>query len=353
MNSRERVKRAIAFERPDRVPISHAVLPAAQLKYGAALAEILAEFREDFGWDYMADLPPEEYPAVYRQGDNADDFGTVWHVEWMGMCGIPTRWPISDLSRYDEYKWPEVFTAGPPAGRLYSGHMHNFDERWYARGAWITYFEELQQLRGMENLLMDIAQESPGFYRLADDLLEFNLRWLDKWTRLQYDGLQFADDWGGQRGLMIKPETWRRIFKPRYRCMFDRTHAAGMHVWYHSDGRINEIIGDLIEIGADVINCQIAVIGHDWVARNARGRVAFRTDIDRQNVLPFGSPARVKDEVQRTFEACGTAEGGIIACAEIGPDVPLANIRAMYEAFAEYGRIGGIDPDAGAAAAGS
>ena len=59
MNSRERVRRAVAFQKPDRAPISHAVLPAAQLKYGQAFNEILAEFREDFGWDGLEDLAVE------------------------------------------------------------------------------------------------------------------------------------------------------------------------------------------------------------------------------------------------------------------------------------------------------
>lgn len=72
-------------------------------------------------------------------------------------------------------------------------------------------------------------------------------------------------------------------------------------------------------------------------ARNVRGKIAVRTDIDRQHVLPFGSPAQVKEEVHRTFESCGTPQGGIIACGEVMSDVPLANIRAMYEAFREYG----------------
>ena len=337
MNSRERVKRAIRFEKPDRAPISHAVLPAAQLKYGQALDEILAEYREDFGWDYMSDLPIEKFSPQYKQGLNCDDFGTVWRVEWAGVCGIPVQWPISDLSRYDEYLWPKDFSAWPPAGRQYSGHMCGYDGRWYARGAWITTFEQLQQLRGMENLLMDIAAESREFMRLLDDLLAFNLRWIDRWNKFEYDGLHFGDDWGTQRSLIIRPETWRRLFKPRYAEMFARTKAAGKDVWFHSDGFINDILGDLIEIGVDVINFQIAVVEFDWTARNVRGHVAVRSDIDRQKVLPFGSPSQVKEEVQRTFEACGTPRGGIIACGEIGPDVPLANILAMYEAFREYG----------------
>jgi len=337
LNSRQRVQCAIGFNNPDRVPISHAVLPAAQLKYGPALDEILTEFREDFGWDYMRDLPLEDFPAVYKKGRNIDDFGTVWFAEWLGVCGIPVAWPLRELSRYPEFQWPQDFTAGPPAGRLYSGHMMGYDERWYARGAWITYFEQLQQLRGMENFLMDIATESREFYRLLDDLFEFNLRWIDKWTELEYDGLHFADDWGGQTGLFVKPETWRRIFKPRYARMFKRVRDRGMDVWYHTDGQIRDIFGDLIEIGAQVINCQVAVVGHDWIARNVRGRVAIRTDIDRQRVMPLGSTAEVKEEVQRTFEACGSCQGGIIACGEVGPDVPLENIRAMYEAFLEHG----------------
>jgi uroporphyrinogen decarboxylase len=341
VNSRERVKRAIRFQGPDRVPVSHAVLPAAQLKYGRALQEILEEFREDFGWDYMRDLAPEGFPPFYKQGLNRDDFGTLWRGNLPGLCGIPVDWPIRDLSRYDEYSWPEDFPAGPPAGRQYSGHMCGRDGRWYARGAWITYFEELQQLRGMENVLVDVAAPTANFQRLLDDLLAFNLRWIDKWTRLEYDGLHFADDWGGQRSLLIHPEVWRRVFRPRYEAMFRRVRAAGMDVWFHSDGCVNDILGDLVEAGVDVINCQVAVVGHDWVAANLRGKVAFRTDIDRQNVLPFGSPARVKEEVRRTFESCGTPCGGLIACGEIGPDVPLENVRAMYEAFRECGRYGG------------
>ena len=337
MNSRERVQRAVRFERPDRAPVSHAVLPAAQLKYGPALDEILAEYRDDFGWDNAEDIPPEKFSPQYKPGLNVDDFGTVWRVEWAGVCGIPVAWPIPDLDRYQDYAWPASLAAGPPAGRQYGGHKLGPDERWYSRGGWFTYFEQLQQLRGMENLLLDIASQPRNFGRLLYALLDFNLRWLDRWTALPYDGLHFGDDWGSQTGLLINPAAWRRLFKPRYAEMFRRVKAAGMDVWFHSDGFVNDIVGDLVEIGVDVLNFQAAVVGHDWAARNVRGRVAVRTDIDRQNVLPFGTPAQVAEEVQRTFEACGTAEGGLIACGEVGPDVPLENVRAMYEAFLRYG----------------
>lgn len=335
MKSRERVKRAIHFKGPDRVPISHAILPAAQLKYGQALQEILDQVHEDFGWHLLPDMKPEDYPPLYRKGKNYDDFGTLWQVEMAGICGIPIEYPFADWSNYESYQWPE-FDAGPPKTRLYSGHMAGYSEEYYARGAWITFFEQMQQLRGMENLMMDLAYRSKEVYRLRDDLLEFNLRWMDKWLALEYDGLHFADDWGAQNALMIDPAFWREFFKPVYKAMFEKVKAKGLDVHFHSDGYIIDIIPDLIDLGVDVLNCQAAVIGIERLGKEFAGKICFRTDLDRQKIMPFGTPQEVRAHILEVFENLGTPDGGIIACGEIGPDIPLENIRAMYQTFMEY-----------------
>jgi uroporphyrinogen decarboxylase len=335
VKSRERVQRAIRFDYPDRPPISHAILPATQKKYGRALTEMLEQVHEDFGWAYLPDMQPADYPPLYKGGLNRDDFGTLWNVTEEGVCGIPIEWPLVDWSAYDNFTWPE-FSAGPPKTRLYSGHMAGRSKDYYARGAWITFFEEMQQLRGMENLLMDLAYGSKEIYRLRDDLLEFNLRWIDKWLAYEYDGLHFADDWGDQRRLLIAPQTWRGFFKPVYKAMFEKVSAAGVDVHFHSDGNIVEIIPDLIDLGVKVLNCQAAVIGLERLQKNFRGRVCFRTDLDRQQVVPFGTPAEVQAHIREVFSHLGSTKGGIIACGEISPDTPLENIRVMYETFMSF-----------------
>ena len=153
------------------------------------------------------------------------------------------------------------------------------------------------------------------------------------------DVVMVAEDLGTQTGPMISPAAYRRMIKPAQRRVWQSIkRQTAAKLFLHSCGSVRAFIPDLIEIGVDVINSQTAVVGLDWIASNVRGRVAFRTDIDRQHVLPLGSPSQVKEEVHRTFETCGTAEGGIIACGEIAPDVPLVNVRAMYEAFWQYGR---------------
>jgi len=335
VKSRERVQRAIRFDYPDRPPISHAILPATQKKYGRALDEILEGVHEDFGWAYLPDMHPADYPPLYKGGVNRDDFGTLWNVTEEGVCGIPIEWPLADWGSYDSFQWPE-FSAGPPESRLYSGHMAGRSEDYYARGAWITFFEEMQQLRGMENLFMDLADGSKDVYRLRDDLLEFNLRWIDKWLAYEYDGLHFADDWGDQGRLLIAPEKWREFFKPAYRAMFEKVTAAGVDVHFHSDGNIIEIIPDLIDIGVGVLNCQAAVIGLERLEKRFRGRVCFRTDLDRQRIVPFGTPEEVRAHIREVFTHLGSAKGGIIACGEISPDTPLENIRVMYETFMSF-----------------
>jgi uroporphyrinogen decarboxylase len=336
MNSRERVIRSIHFGKPDRLPISHAILPSAQYHYGEALSKVVNSFHEDFGWHLLSDLPREELPPLYKQGRHLDDFGTMWWVTVEGRCGIPVEFPVNpDFSNYSEYKWPDIFSAGIPKYRLYSGHMAGKNEEYYARGGWIVFFEQMQQLVGFENLLMALMMETKEIDHMISDLLKFNLAWLDNWLTQDYQGIHFADDWGSQTNLFIPPDMWRSVFKPVYSEMFSKVKKKGLDVWFHSDGDIIEIIPDLIELGVDVLNCQASVMEINELSKFA-GKIAFRTDIDRQKVLPFATPAEVKDYIFRLFHKLGTPDGGIIACGEISEDIPLENIRAMYEAFTEF-----------------
>jgi uroporphyrinogen decarboxylase len=336
MTSRERVIRAIQFQKPDRPPISHAILPSAQYRYGAELTKIINSFHEDFGWHLLPDLPRQKLPPQYKSGKHKDEFGTLWWVTEEGRCGIPIGYPVkSDLSDYQQYKWPKIFSAGVPEYKLYSGHMAGNGDDYYARGGWIVFFEQMQQLVGFENLLVALTLEIPEVFQLRDDLLKFNLAWLDNWLASDYQGLHFADDWGSQYDLLIPPDMWRSFFKPVYKQMFSKVKARGLHVWYHSDGNIQEIIPDFIELGVDVLNCQASVMDLNKLNKFA-GQIAFRTDIDRQKVLPFVSPDDVKDYVSKLFHQLGTPDGGIIACGEISEDVPLENIKAMYQAFTEF-----------------
>lgn len=328
--------RAVEFRGPDRFPMFHGVLPAAFLVHGQALRDLLCEFPSDFGGDpqnaWKGELPPD-----YRVGTHTDAWGTVWQVEQEGMIGIVKDYPIKSWDDADRLKFPPV-----PGDEVWEAHrkeMSRPDRDYYAFGWGVPYFERLQQLRGYENLMMDLATDEPALHKLMDRMVDWYVEGAEKSVQTGCDGIHFSDDWGTQSALMISPDAWRKWFKPRYARMFEPAKRAGKHVWFHTDGYTLPIFSELKDIGCDVINPQQTIIGIEEVGQKWAGKLAFRTDFDRQHVLPHGTRQEIRDHVKRVIDNMGTPAGGLILHGEIAPDVPLENIRYMLEGCVEFGDL--------------
>ena len=137
---------------------------------------------------------------------------------------------------------------------------------------------------------------------------------------------------------MIRPTLWREFFKPSYAKLFGMTRQAGKHVWFHSDGAIESIVPDLMEIGVQVLNPQTDAIGRDRLKAMCGGKICIQGDIDRQWVLPYGSEQDARAAVRADIDAFGVYNGGYIGRAESAGDVPLENLIAAYEELLSYGR---------------
>jgi uroporphyrinogen decarboxylase len=331
MDGRERVTRAIEFAGPDRLPIRHILLPGALLHHGRALQALLARYPEDFS--------PTGYREAAEYGERvgegqADAWGAIWVRESDEHKGLVVGHPLASWDDLDSYRFPDPLEAGD---------WSRVDEtlRRERRGRYVlvdgdTLFQRMFYLRGYEALMLDLAEGRPEAAHLRDRIVDFMLRKVERWLGFPVDGFQFRDDWGTQQALMIAPDLWRAFYKPAYRRLFAAVRSAGKHVFFHSDGQIRAIIPDLIEIGAQAINPQVRVVGHDYLRREHGGRVCFVGDVDRQHVLPFGTPEEVAAYTRREIEALGSFEGGYIGCGELAGDVPLANAEAMLREFAGY-----------------
>jgi len=185
---------------------------------------------------------------------------------------------------------------------------------------------------------MDITSESPELSVLLDKLLKHKFDFIKQWLDLDIDGVIFYDDWGTNHRLMIRPLLWRKYFKPCYKKMFELVHKADKHVFFHSDGNVLDIIPDLIEIGVDALNVQVSLIGIDVLSERFGGKICFLSDIDRQRLLPFGTPKEIERHVKHIIRKLGNFNGGLIAWGEINVDVPLENAKAMLRAFNKFGR---------------
>jgi uroporphyrinogen decarboxylase len=137
--------------------------------------------------------------------------------------------------------------------------------------------------------------------------------------------------------MMMSVEMWRERLKPRLQKVIAAVRATQrMPTWiaYHSDGNIQRILPELIEIGVDILNpVQPECMPIDKVVGAYKDRIAFWGGIGTQTTLPFGSPADIAAAVQVC--AGWVTRGAAMTIAPthvIEPDVPWTNVRALVDA---------------------
>lgn len=319
--------------------MEHYIFPGAFWSHGQKLFDLLERYPDDFG----NEAPLNNAKASPGKTENPNDivewrdaWGTVWRRMKGYTSGEVHKPAIPDWSVWKQYEFPSH-----PSEK----HFDDFDlsvrERhpeWFIKVSGGGFFQLMQHMRGPANYFIDLAEDNEGVNELADRMVEHNLKSIRRYIKSGVDCIAFGDDWGAQSSMLIHPELWRRFFKPRYARMFAPIRDAGIHVWFHSDGWILDIIEDLIEIGVTVLNPQHGCMGNDAVAAVAGGRICIRTDIDRQWIIPFGSPEEVSATVKDAIASFGRNKGGVILHGEVGPEVPYENIEALYSAFYKYGR---------------
>lgn len=202
-------------------------------------------------------------------------------------------------------------------------------------------FEQALWMRGFERFMMDLVSDESFATALLDTLLELYIEFYDVYLEAVGPYVQIValgDDLGMQTGPLISPALYRRLIKPRHKELYDfihsRTEAKIMH---HTCGSVFPLVQDLIDVGVDILNpIQTSARRMDPAAlkREFGEQLVFHGGIDVQQILPFATPERVREEVQRIVATLGQGGGHIFAPSHnIQADVPPENVLAMYEAI--------------------
>ena len=333
MNSKERVDRAIHFQTPDRIPISHACLPGGVKELGDNLKQTFTRYPSDFSGqspDIMCSLDNPVAQRYLSRDKWTDEWLCTWDFPGLGVEGIPIDGPFyNSWQGLDQLHTPD-FAETPTK-------PDDADHRYVLTGIpGMRLFERMHFIRGFENLLMDILDDRQEIYTLRDKILDWQITNLEPMLDLDWiDCFSYMDDWGTQSALLIPPDRWRTIFRPAYNRLFSIVRNAGKELYFHSDGMILEIIPDLIEAGATILAPQFNCMDLKKLAE-FRGKVCFATDIDRQELLPFASPEDIRNNVIETIRALCLPTGGMIGRAEIGPGTPPQNAETAYKTFYEF-----------------
>jgi uroporphyrinogen decarboxylase len=280
-----------------------------------------------------------------------DEWGMTQHKPkedglFFSIVGSPLDRPDLTVEDVRAHAWPD--TADPVRIAGLREQAQSYRTHGYAvmiKGVLAGIFEMAQRVRGMQSLMLDLGSDEALACAVLDRLLEAKLAfWEMALPRLGdlVDVVSEADDYGTQTSQLISPRMFRRIFKPRLAQLFARIHQLAPHskLFFHSDGNVRPILPDLIEIGIDILNpVHITATGMEPAAlkRDFGADVCFwGGGVETQNVLPFGSPQEVRDNVRRNVEALAPGGGYVFnTIHNIQADVPPQNVVAMIEALRE------------------
>lgn len=339
MTSRKLVYETLAFNNRQRVPRQLWELPWAHIYYPEELARIKRDFPDDIGVSPNEGFPSTEGFQI-REGDphgNPYDVGIyidVWNCEFTNFH----RGVIGEVKKplIEGENWEGLGEMRIPEECLEIDHegINEFcrnSDLFVLAGDWARPFERLQFLRGTEQLYVDLILQPDGLFEVMEIVHDYYCRLLTAWAETDVDALWYMDDWGAQSSLLISPELWVKLFKPLYRDYINIAHDHGKKIFMHSDGYITDIIPHLIDLGLDALNSQIFCMGVETLAQ-FRGKLTFWGEIDRQHLLPEGSPEDIEHAVTLVKDALW-ADGGCIAQCEFGPGTKPENVFSVFNTW--------------------
>lgn len=363
MNSKERVLTALRRSgTPDRVPIQfdlcRSLLDDFGEKYGIPVHYTTSyfedvtyrisanELRTAMGSDCVvvgASLPSGYSHPVTEDGCIVNEFGMKMRQGPLYMEVIES--PLAGVSAVEEVE--RVPFPDPLAeGRFDDAekYIEKYKADYFIIGDLeLTMFEMSWHMVGMEKFLIDMSLEEPYVEALLDRVKEFSIAIGKRLAEMGVDSIWAGDDFGTQSGMMISPDMWRKIFKPRFAEVFSELKSVNPDVliMYHCDGAVAPILEDLAEIGMDVFNpVQPNVPGHepDDLKSQLGAKLSFWGAIDQQYLLPNGSPAEIQADVAEKIRVLGAGGGYMCSPAHIvQADTSMENVEAFIAAAKKHG----------------
>ncbi|MDP2983268.1 MAG: uroporphyrinogen decarboxylase family protein [Candidatus Latescibacter sp.] len=267
-------------------------------------------------------------PEVF--GDRAkDEWGVIWATSKLDR-GAPIG-PCLSEANLSSYTFPDYRAQHrfKDIGDWCEQNKEHFTIIWAGR-----LWERATFIRGMENILMDLVLNPAFVEELLQGIADYTIGTMKiLFERFAFDGIALSDDYGMQKSLLMSPSDWRRFIKPHLAKIYDFAKTHGRIVFHHSDGNIHEIIGDLVDLGCDILHPIQSEVMDVFALKREFGRdISFCGGVRTQDLLPRGRPEEVRDEVRKLKRELGRGGGYIFSNGiTIQADVPLENLIAMID----------------------
>lgn len=349
MNSKKRVRAALAHKEPDYVPSYMATVPETMARllehYDLDCPDALLDLFDIDIRSVTAPYVGPELPTRLLSDGNREythwlgyRYGRIWNgVEYNNHETFLPLESASTPEEVDDHGWPRAEDFDYEELKR---QCDRYPDR-ALRIGWPGVFQVAAKLVGDAKLYMDMASNPDFAHRLFDRMVEFELEYYGRMLEAadgQIDILCVCDDYGTQNGLLFSVEMWREYFAENTRRLANLAHQHGAVYMQHSCGAVRPIIPELIACGVDALDPVQKVTGMEpeSLKQDFGDKLCFHGGIDTQRLLPLATPEEVFRETEYYIEVLNR-DGGYILCGSqtLEGDIPLANIQALYGARGE------------------
>ncbi|MFQ5994928.1 MAG: uroporphyrinogen decarboxylase family protein [Acidiferrobacterales bacterium] len=381
LKPRDRVIRVLRHEKVDRVPVLYRMKSEAKEK----IARVYGIDKTGTGLKHNPELELRlgNDAIIYQIGINAEfshrpipigetwtnHFGVVYgksglkgrtedeHKEFVksqefwGPAKVvpenfPKAHPITSMEHLKNYQWPDP--ADPrlldPIKELC---QHYQDDYFIIVDLSSTLIEAAYaHLVGTQNFFLYLFDQPELINGVLDGLTEYYTALGRNAISLGIDMIRVGDDIGAQQAMMLAPDQWRELAKPRFESMFNefRKENPDIFIKLHSCGDYSPIIGDEVDLGVHLSGLMQPTGGNkdqEGLKKKYGDKIAFVGGLDVQRLLPRGQVENVRQGVLDVMKNLAPRSGYIFSPSHyILADVPIQNIYAMIEAQRDFGVYG-------------
>ena len=360
MNSIERVKAALQFRNPDKVPVFDLVrgdvlpLPLSYSKnwkpgWKEGEEKLFPHIRGGYKWDRpdwakKAEFEGNKWRTIPHE--EVDEWGCIWNMQGNDKnMGHPGRPSLPDWKNYENYI--EKYSPDPTDKsrfKLAFDLKKNGDPEKYR--ILLPMYHGPSQLtsyiRGFNNYLIDHKRNPDQLKRLLEHISDYHIQLIKTSIKLGLEphAVWFTDDLGEQSGPFISPKMFESFYESFYKRVFDVAHDFGLDVHLHCCGKVDRLLPIFIKWGLNAIEFDSPRMSGYEDLRPYRGKIMFWGCVNIQSIYTLGTPEEVKREVWHMIRNLGTKKGGY--GAYFYPDykdirVKRGNIKAFKNGLKEYG----------------
>jgi len=193
---------------------------------------------------------------------------------------------------------------------------------------------------GYNDFLFNTLAETDMVLDLIKTIHEYCLREMELYLKYPVDIMKVGSGIITTTGPMVSWEQVEDLETSFIREQIEIIRGAGKPVFFHIDGKIDNLVQDFIEMGVDVLNPidPSGAVQNIYEIKSQYGdRITLSGNINIDTVLKDGTPEQVREDVIEHMEKLGKGGGYIVSSSHnLHELIPIENFYAMRDTVMEY-----------------